>query len=67
KAEGKTYKSAFLNQFKSLWVGLEVFNLLARNNTVSYLWVKDISTSREYAVPNYLTGRLLNVKLVAKF
>ncbi len=67
KAEGKTYKSAFLNQFKSLWVGLEVFNLLARNNTVSYLWIKDISTSREYAVPNYLTGRLLNVKLVAKF
>ncbi len=66
KAEGKTYKSQFLNQFKSLWVGLEVFNLLARNNTVSYLWVKDISTAREYAVPNFLTGRLLNVKLVAK-
>ena len=66
KAEGKTYKSKFLNQFKSLWVGLEVFNLLARNNTVSYLWVKDISTAREYAVPNYLTGRLLNIKLVAK-
>lgn len=67
KLEGKTYKSKFLNQFSTLYVTLEVFNLLATNNTVSYLWVKDISTAREYAVPNYLTGRLLNLKLVAKF
>ena len=67
KAEGKQYDWKLLNNFKSLWVGLEVFNLLDINNTVSYLWVKDISTAREYAVPNFLTGRLLNVKLVAKF
>lgn len=67
KAEGKTYQWKTLNSFKSLWVGLEVFNLLDINNTVSYLWVKDISTAREYAVPNFLTGRLLNLKLVAKF
>lgn len=66
KSEGKTYRSKFLNSFKSLWVSLEVFNLLATNNTVSYLWVKDVSTAREYAVPNFLTGRLLNLKLVAK-
>ncbi len=67
KLEGKTYKSKFLNTFSTLYVTLEVFNLLATNNTVSYLWIKDISTAREYAVPNYLTGRLLNLKLVAKF
>lgn len=67
KAEGKTYNWQPLNNFKSLWVGLEVFNLLDINNTVSYLWVKDISTARQYAVPNFLTGRLLNLKLVAKF
>jgi len=67
KQEGKVYDSKFMNSFKSLWVGLEVFNLLQTNNTVSYLWIKDISTARQYAVPNFLTGRLLNVKLVAKF
>ncbi len=67
KAEGKTYNWNFLNGFESLWVGLEVFNLLQTNNTVSYLWVKDVSTAREYAVPNFLTGRLLNVRLVAEF
>jgi hypothetical protein len=67
KSAGKTYKSKYLNSFESLWIGLEVFNLLDITNTVSYLWVKDISTARDYAVPNYLTPRLLNVKMVAKF
>ena len=66
KSESKNYDSKFLNQFRSLWIGVEVFNLLDITNTISYLWVKDISTAREYAVPNFLTPRLLNVKLVAK-
>lgn len=66
KSESREYDWKFLNNFRSLWVGLEVFNLLDITNTISYLWVKDISTAREYAVPNYLTPRLLNVKLVAK-
>lgn len=66
KSESREHKWKVLNQFKSLWVGVEVFNLLDITNTISYLWVKDISTAREYAVPNYLTPRLLNVKLVAK-
>ncbi len=66
KSESREYDSKFLNQFRSLWIGVEVFNLLDITNTISYLWVKDISTAREYAVPNFLTPRLLNVKLVAK-
>jgi hypothetical protein len=67
KQQGKTYKTKFLNNFESMWVSLEVFNLLQTNNTISYLWVKDASTANEYAVPNFLTGRLLNLKVVAKF
>ncbi len=67
KQEGKTYAWNFPNKFKSLYASLEVFNLLQTNNTVSYLWIKDVSTAREYAVPNFLTGRLLNLKVVAKF
>ncbi len=51
---------------KSAWVGLEVMNLLQTNNTISYLWIKDV-TGREYAVPNYLTGRTLSLRLVLKF
>jgi hypothetical protein len=50
----------------SLWLSAEVFNLLGRLNTVSYLWVKDVN-NRQYAVPNELTRRMVNVKLIAKF
>lgn len=52
--------------FKSIWLGLECFNLLQRNNTLSYFWVTDV-TNRQYAVPNYLTTRQINLRLQIKF
>jgi hypothetical protein len=55
-----------MHHVKSMWLSFEVFNLLDINNTVSYSWVRDIS-NRQYAVPNYLTPRLFNVKFVVKF
>ena len=55
-----------LRFFNQMWVSLEVFNLLQISNTVSYLWIKDIS-GREYAIPNYLTPRMFNLKLIASF
>ncbi len=51
---------------KSLWVGLEVYNLLQVQNTLSYYWVQDV-TGRSYAIPNYLTNRQLSVKMVVHF
>ncbi len=54
------------HHFKSAFISIEVFNLLQVNNTVSYTWVTDV-TGRQYAVPNYLTKRQLNVKLQVKF
>ncbi|MEI8005792.1 MAG: carboxypeptidase-like regulatory domain-containing protein [Bacteroidota bacterium] len=55
-----------LRAFKSLWVGLDVFNLFDFANTVSYQWITDVQ-GRQYNVPNYLTPRLFNLKLVAAF
>jgi hypothetical protein len=55
-----------LNSIESMWISLEVFNLLQVNNTISYIWVTDVSGT-QYAVPNFLTPRQLNLKLVAKF
>ncbi len=52
--------------FKNIWIGVEVFNLFDINNTISYFWVTDVS-NRQYAVPNYLTSRRLNVKLITRF
>ena len=66
KDENKKSKIKWLNAFNSIWVSAEVFNLLDINNTVSYLWVADI-TGRQYAVPNYLTARQLNAKLILSF
>lgn len=57
---------SFFRHFTTLWVSFEVFNLLDINNTISYLWVRDIN-NRQYAVPNYLTPRLFNLKVQAKF
>jgi hypothetical protein len=51
---------------KNLWISLEAFNLLNIDNTISYYWVNDVS-NRQYAVPNYLTSRRLNLKLTGKF
>ncbi|MDD4644661.1 MAG: carboxypeptidase-like regulatory domain-containing protein [Bacteroidales bacterium] len=56
----------YLKNFNSLWISLEVFNLLDINNTISHIWISDIN-NRQYAVPNYLTGRRLNLKLQATF
>jgi hypothetical protein len=55
-----------LRYLKSVWLSAEVFNLLGRLNTISYIWVKDVN-NRQYAVPNELTPRMLNVKLLVKF
>lgn len=51
---------------RSVWFGLEVLNLLQVNNTISYTWVKDV-TGRSYAVPNYLTNRQINLRVIVKF
>jgi len=59
-------KKGFFKHFNSIWLSLEVFNLLQINNTVSYLWVSDVS-GRQYAVPNYLTARQINGKLIISF
>ena len=57
--------SPFRN-FENIWATLEVFNLIDRANTISYQLIKDFSNTT-YAMPNRLTPRLLNLKLVARF
>lgn len=56
----------FFKHISDMWINLEVFNLLNINNTVSYFWVSSI-LGDQYAVPNYLTSRKLNLKLSIEF
>jgi len=55
-----------LKVFTAAWINLEVLNLFGTNNTVSYNWVTDVN-NRQYAVPNYLTPRQLNLRLLVDF
>lgn len=52
--------------FKSLTLGLDLFNLFDISNVSSYYWVTDVN-NLQYAVPNYLTRRQLNFKISAEF
>ncbi len=51
---------------RGLWLGLDVFNLFDMDNVADYYWVTDVN-SIQYAVPNYLTRRQVNVKLTLDF
>jgi hypothetical protein len=52
--------------FETIWASLEIFNLIDRENTISYMLIKDFAND-VFAVPNRLTPRLLNFKIVAKW
>lgn len=54
------------NPIRNLWIGAECLNLFGINNVNSYYWITDV-TGQQYAVPNYLTGRQINVKLSVDF
>lgn len=52
-----------LNAVKNIWLGLDCFNIFAFANVSGYYWVTDV-TNHQYAVPNYLTGRQLNGRIL---
>lgn len=51
---------------ETLWATFEVFNLFGRSNTVSYNWIQDINNDF-IPIPNYLSARLLNLRVVMNF
>jgi hypothetical protein len=57
--------SPFRN-IENIWATLEVFNVIDRENTISYMLIKDFSNTI-YAMPQRLTPRLLNLKIIARF
>ncbi len=66
RADGEPRRSGFLGSLKSVWLGVDVFNLLDISNVSSYYWVTDVNDI-QYAVPNYLTRRQFNVRLSVDF
>ncbi len=52
--------------FENIWASFEIFNLIDRPNTISYQLIKDFSNT-VYTLPNRLTPRLVNLKIVARW
>lgn len=52
--------------FRNIWLGVDCLNLFGINNVNSYYWITDV-TNQQYAVPNYLTGRLINARVQFEF
>jgi hypothetical protein len=67
----KTFKTPFLPQLKNFWIGVEVFNLFDIRNKASFMWIQTVANQENvpnlFAVPNYLTSRRLNLKMLLKF
>ena len=59
----KMMNKSWLKHVKNIWLNVEVFNLLDFQNVNSYYWVTDVS-NQKLAVPNYLTGRQLNLRIM---
>ena len=53
-------------KFQSIWASLELFNVIDRPNTISYLMIKDFQNNT-FAIPNRLTPRMINLKLIARW
>ena len=60
KAQGSKFK------IQRIWLGLDGLNIFGISNVNSYYWVTDV-TNKQYAVPNYLTGRQINGKVIIEF
>jgi len=60
-------KSTWLGKrFETVWMGLEILNLIGAENTISYTWIKDVFDV-QYAIPNTLSTRFLNLRLQVRF
>ena len=63
-AYNNVQRSAF--SVRRVWLGLDCLNLFGISNVNSYYWVTDV-TNRQWAVPNYLTGRQINGRVIVEF
>lgn len=60
-------KGHWLHGFKEFSAGFEIFNVFNNQNSITNTWIRDVDTQRQFAVPNFLTSRILNVKFGMRF
>ncbi len=63
----KQFNSGWKKPFKELSFGFEIYNMFDVQNSITNTWVRDVYSKRQYAIPNYLTPRVFNVRTTMKF
>lgn len=66
-SEDKQRDKGFLKPFKELTLGAEIFNIFNVQNSITNTFVRDVNTKAQFAIPNFLTPRVFNVRVTAKF
>lgn len=63
----KDYNSKWKKAFRELSIGFEIYNMFNNQNSITNTWVRDVYSKRQFAIPNYLTPRVFNLRLSARF
>lgn len=66
KDEGIKSTKTWLKPFNEFSLGLEIFNIFNNQNAITNTWVRDVYTKSQYGIPNYMTTRVFNIKLIAR-
>ncbi len=61
------FDNGWKRPFKYLSVGFEIFNMFDVQNSITNTWVRDVYSQRQFAIPNYLTPRVFNVRTTMRF
>ncbi|WP_457611368.1 TonB-dependent receptor [Lutibacter sp.] len=61
------YQSGWLQKFRELSVGFEIYNMFDIQNSITNTWVRDVYSKQFYGIPNFMTSRVFNVKMDIKF
>ena len=64
----KTYpKNHWSKKFKELSAGFEIFNLFNNQNSITNTWVRDVDSKQQFAIPNFMTSRVFNLRVRMRF
>ena len=65
--EKKLRSSGWMSIFRELTLGAEIYNIFDVQNSITNTFVRDVSSKVQYAIPNYLSPRVFNVRATMKF
>ena len=65
--DNKQYTNGWLANFKELTAGIELFNMFDIQNAITNTWVRDVYSKTQFGIPNFMTGRVLNIKIKMRF